>query len=72
MAADSWTDLHGIVESFDEAVGLGEVLADDGRRFPFHCIAIADGTRAIDVGALVRFDLLAGLGRYEATAIHPA
>jgi hypothetical protein len=72
MAADSWTDLHGIVESFDEAVGLGEVLADDGRRFPFHCIAIADGTRAIDVGALVRFDLLAALGRYEATAIHPA
>lgn len=72
MAHDSWTDLHGTVESFDEAVGLGQVVTADGRRFPFHCISIADGSRSIAVGAVVVFDLRATLGRYEATAIRPA
>ena len=35
---------------------------------PFHCIAIADGSRTIAVGTAVKFDLLPKLGRYEATA----
>ena len=34
----------GRVVEFDDHRGLGEVEADDGRRFPFHCTAIADGT----------------------------
>ena len=72
MAADPWIDIPGTVESFDEAVGLGQIRADDGRRFPFHCIAIDDGTRTIAVGTPVRFDLHPALGRYEAAAIRTA
>ncbi|MEI6401660.1 MAG: hypothetical protein WCP59_05685 [Actinomycetota bacterium] len=67
----AWTDIAGVVESFDDVVGLGVVLASDGRRVPFHCIGIADGSRAIAVGTPVRFDLRPGLGRYEATALRP-
>jgi len=61
----------GTVVAFDARVGLGEVEADDGTRYPFHCIVIADGTRSIEVGARVSFDLLAKLGRWEASAIRP-
>jgi cold shock CspA family protein len=59
----------GTVVAFDEARGLGEVDAD-GVRYPFHCTAIADGTRTIPVGTEVTFDVRpGGLGRWEATAI---
>lgn len=64
--------MTGAVTAFDVEVGLGEITTDDGRVVPFHCIAIADGTRDIELGVRVRFDLLAKLGRYEATAIQPA
>jgi cold shock CspA family protein len=59
----------GVVHGFDAVVGLGEIRDDDGVITPFHCIAIADGSRVIEVGTRVSFDLLAKLGRYEATAI---
>ena len=63
-------DLHvGTVVSFDAAVGLGEVQSVDGQRFTFHCIEIADGSRAIEVGTAVTFGLLAKLGRHEAARI---
>jgi cold shock CspA family protein len=62
----------GTVVAFDAQVGLGEVEADDGSRLPFHCIVIADGSRSIEVGARVSFDLLAKLGRWEASSIRPA
>jgi cold shock CspA family protein len=62
----------GRVIEFDEYRGLGTVVADDGRRFAFHCTAIADGTRAIPVEIPVEFDVVAGpLGRHEAGAIRP-
>jgi cold shock CspA family protein len=64
----------GTVTAFDEQVGLGEITADgpDGATvIAFQCIAIADGTRRIDVGTPVSFELLPKLGRYEATAIRP-
>ena len=61
--------LSGIVVEFDAERGLGRIATADGRSFPFHCTQIADGTRSIAVGAAVRFDVLAKLGRYEATAI---
>jgi hypothetical protein len=35
----------GKVSAFDERRGLGEVTADDATVYPFHCTAIADGTR---------------------------
>jgi cold shock CspA family protein len=61
---------HGIVRSFDERRGLGEVEADDGATFPFHATSIADGTRRIATGTPVEFDVVAGLpGRWEAKVI---
>ncbi len=63
----------GKVAAFDDHRGLGEVEARGGLRFPFHCTAIADGTRTIPEGAAVRFRLVIGpLGRLEATAVAPA
>jgi cold shock CspA family protein len=62
----------GVVTAFDEPRGLGAVESDDGHRYPFHCTAIADGTRRIDVGARVVFARAAGhLGRIEARSIRP-
>ena len=43
--------LSGVIESFDERRGDGLFRADDGRGYYFHCVAIADGTRTIAVGA---------------------
>lgn len=64
--------LRGTVRSFDVEVGLGEVAADDGRAFPFHCTEIADGSRAIAAGAAVTFVVCAGLpGTWEASDIVP-
>jgi CspA family cold shock protein len=61
--------LAGSVSEFDAAVGLGAVATTDGTVYPFHCIEIADGTRRIDVGAHVTFELLGKLGRFEAARI---
>ena len=48
----------GTVTAFDEHVGLGEVRSEDGDVYLFHCVEIADGSRTIDVGAPVEFDLM--------------
>jgi cold shock CspA family protein len=62
----------GSVSAFDQRVGLGEVTADDSTVYPFHCTVIADGSRTIDVGAKVEFDVVAGrLGQWEAAAVTP-
>ena len=61
--------MRGRVTEFDEARGLGTITADDGRVYPFHCTQISDGSRQIEAGAVVRFELLPKLGRYEAGAI---
>jgi cold shock CspA family protein len=62
----------GKISAFDEHRGLGELTADDGTVYPFHCIAIADGTRTIAVGAVVEFDVQPGrMGRWEAAGIKP-
>ncbi len=60
----------GTVTEFDEARGLGTITAGDGTALPFHCAAIADGTRTIAVGAAVTYEVRpAGMGRWEANAI---
>jgi len=70
----------GTVVEFDEPAGYGHVAADpsadapaaNGDRWFFHCTAIADGSRTIEVGARVRFDVVPGhQGRYEATDLRP-
>jgi CspA family cold shock protein len=64
--------LNGVVSSFDDPRGLGEVTADDGATYPFHCTAIADGTRTIAEGTEVAFEVVAGrMGRWEAARISP-
>ena len=63
----------GTVSSFDAARGLGTVTDPSGRTLPFHCTAIADGTRLIEVGTLVTYLVAAGLlGRQEARGLAPA
>ena len=60
----------GVVTAFDEAVGLGTVEGTDGTALPFHCTAIADGSRDIPEGAAVRYDVVPGRqGRWEATRL---
>jgi len=63
---------RGHVEDFDAFVGLGTVRAVDGRRYLFHCTRIADGSRTVDEGAEVEFDVVPGpLGQWEASAVRP-
>ena len=61
-----------MVRSFDEDRGLGTVAEDGGGEYPFHCTAIADGTRRIDVGVHVVFEVAPGHGgRFEARSLTP-
>jgi cold shock CspA family protein len=61
------------VDAFDPHRGVGEVVADDGVRYGFHCTAIVDGSRVIAVGSTVEFAVVPGvLGGWEASAITPA
>ena len=62
--------LSGRVVAFDERRGLGAVESAAGRRYEFHCTAIADGTRTIAGDARVEFTLVPGpVGSFEAGAI---
>ncbi len=57
----------GVVSQFDDHAGLGEVTDDDGAVHPFHCTAIADGSRTIDAGTRVCYRVTPGRGgRWEA------
>jgi cold shock CspA family protein len=59
--------LRGKVVEFDDHVGLGVVEGEDGTRLPFHCTALADGSRTVKRGAKVRFEVEpGGLGAWEA------
>lgn len=62
----------GVVAAFDAERGLGEVELADGRRYSFHCVEIADGSRTIAVGARVAFELVPRLGRLEAAHLEPS
>ena len=62
--------LVGAVAEFDEHKGYGTVRSEAGEEYSFHCTQIADGTRTIQVGAAVTFEVQAGLlGRWEATDV---
>ena len=43
MAIVSFGERGGVVSTFDDARGLGEITAD-GDVYPFHCTAIAGGS----------------------------
>ena len=60
----------GRVTSFDPRRGWGAVTDSVGAEFEFHATAIADGSRQIDPGATVVFDVVPGhRGRYEARGL---
>jgi cold shock CspA family protein len=62
-----------VVAWFDEPRGLGVIRTSTGTELPFHCTAIADGSRTIPAGASVRFVVVPGaVGRWEATQIEPS
>ena len=53
--------MNGTVATFDEAVGWGTMSRRRRRTiYGFHCTAIADGSRTIEVGTAVAFDVVAG------------
>ena len=61
---------RGTVAAFDDPRGYGTIRADDGGEYFFHCTRIADGSRTIDTGATVTFELVPGhRGRYEAANV---
>ena len=61
--------MRGVVVAFGEASGLGRIDGD-GTVYPFHCTALLDGTRAVEVGAIVAFEVRpAGMGRWEAARV---
>ena len=57
--------IDAVVVSFDEARGDGVLRDERGREFYFHCVHIADGTRHIDVGILVRARRVVGLRGHD-------
>jgi len=62
--------LTGTVTEFDDVKGLGTVTGDDGREWFFHCTQIADGSRTIEVGTAVTFEVVPGhLGQWEAARL---
>ena len=63
---------RGRVTAFDEAGGYGTVEDTDGTSLFFHCTAIADGTRTIEVDTKVDFEPRpARHGGYEAGEVTP-
>jgi len=64
--------MTGTVAGVDAATGWGRVAAASGVEYPFHCTAVADGTRAVEVGTPVVFWLATGhRGVWEAAGITP-
>lgn len=62
----------GVVATFDEARGIGMIETADATQYFFHCTQIANGTRSIETGAAVTFEVRPGrLGRWEAAAVTP-
>jgi cold shock CspA family protein len=63
----------GVVAEFDQHAGYGTVRADgSGEELFFHCTAIADGSRTIDLDTAVTFRVVPGHnGRWEAAEVTP-
>lgn len=62
----------GTVTAFDPDRGIGTVSVRGNGTWPFHCTAITDGSRTIEVGTDVAFLVGAHhLGKEEARAVTP-
>lgn len=63
----------GTVVEFDERTGLGVVESTEGGRLVFHCTQITDGSRRIEIGTTVRYEVVPGnRGVWEAGALEPS
>ncbi len=63
--------MEGRVVSFGDD-GWGVIRDVQGAEHPFHCTAIADGSRRVAAGADVTFDLVPGRqGRWEGGSVTP-
>lgn len=61
---------RGVVVAYDDHVGWGIVRGTSGIDLGFHCTALADGSRTIEVGVDVAYRIVPnGPGRWEATSI---
>jgi cold shock CspA family protein len=58
----------GVVEAFDAERGVGTIAAA-GASFFFHCTALTDGSREVEVGREVLFVVRPAHGRLEATSV---
>ncbi len=62
--------MTGVISSFDEVRGDGLFITDEGETLYFHCVAIKNGTRVIDVGVRASATRVVGhQGRDEASDI---
>ena len=61
----------GTVTDFDDHAGAGSITDQEGRRWSFHCTAIADGSRTIAPGTTVGFSVVPGPNGLEAAAVTP-
>ena len=61
----------GVVVRWDDHKGYGEIRADDtGAEHFFHCTQILDGSRTIEEGTPVEFEVVPGrLGKWEAARV---
>jgi len=69
--ATAFTTRRGRVASFDDHVGAG-TIAEGARTWSFHCTSIADGSRTIEAGSDVDFDVRPGPVGLEAFRLRPA
>ena len=62
----------GTVSSFDSHIGAGEVTERaTARTWFFHCTRIADGSRSIEEGTAVEFEVAPGSNGLEAVGLRP-
>ena len=62
--------VEATVATFDEHRGYGTLRTGDGTELFFHCTALVDDSRTVDVGAAVTAQVVPGrLGRWEAAHI---
>jgi cold shock CspA family protein len=69
-AALAFGTVDAIVAAFDDHRGYGSLRTDEGAELFFHCTALTDGSRTVEVGAPVRAEVVPGRGgRWEAARV---
>jgi cold shock CspA family protein len=69
-SAAAFGTVDATVATFDDHRGYGTLRTAEGAELFFHCTALVDGSRTVDVGTAVTAEVVPGrLGRWEATRI---